>query len=246
MRNIQRQNCVFRHLFPIGIGILLFPGVGWAGIEDSRFTTSSDGTAFEFELREVSRRQVLDRLFADQAIKLDWADPAVAGDLISGSYHGSLSQIARLLLTKLNFVLVHERTDDEIRITRVVILGRSSGQASPGLATLQAALRAAEKPKSAFPASPGDPTRMSRAAAGPSTTVPAGAARSTLSRDGDAARSAAPVPIATSGPPQVPVARPAPADLVPLPIMTALPSVAPIAGAALPELPGPNSTRAGK
>jgi hypothetical protein len=171
--------------------------------------TSSDGTVFEFELREVSRREVFDRLFANNDIRFDWKSPGIADELISGSYHGSLSQVARLLLTKLDFVLGYEQVDGEVRMTRVVIVGRSSGQASPNLALLEAAMRSREQPKNRSP--------IGQASVG----------------------SPVPVPVKQTGPLQAPVAGSVPGGLVPVPIMGGLPSVAPIPGAVLPVLPPP-------
>jgi hypothetical protein len=210
MGSIRRRNCVFCRFVFGCIGTVLFAGMGLAAIEDSRFAASSDGTVFEFELREVSRREVFDRLFANSDIRFDWKSPDLADERISGRYQGALPHVAQQLLTNLDFVLGYERLGGEPRMTRVTIVGRASGQASPNLALLEAALRSREQPRTGLPAS--------------QTSVGA----------------PLPAPVKQPGPLQVPVAGSTPGGPVPVPIMSGLPSVAPIVGAELPVLPGPN------
>jgi hypothetical protein len=181
---------------------------------------------------------------AEQEIKVDWLEPAIANDLISGSYHGALSQVARQLLEKLNFILVYNMTPNARRITRIVIVGAAKGEPSPALPALQAALKQAETSKESSPVNATQPATSSRR--GPSSSALLREPASALSRNVGDAHAPVPTPIATSGPQPVPVARPAPSDLIPAPITTGLPSVAPIAGADLPMLPGPQSTRGPK
>lgn len=227
---VRRQYCVLRQLILICGGCAWFTGVGLAAVEDSHFGTNSDGTILEFDLRAVSRREVLDRLFANRNIKLEWVNTALADELISGAYHGSLPQVARQLLTKLDFILVYDGASSDARLTRVVIFGRSSGQASPAIASLEAALLASEKPKDQSQTAPAS-ADLARPGRAPSMFD--------ARRNANAASSPSPVPVRQAGTPPVPVVRQAPGDLVPVPIMTGLPSVAPIAGAALPVLPLP-------
>jgi hypothetical protein len=78
---------------------------GLAAVEDSQFDVSSDGMSVQFELREVSRREVLDRLFANRGITLTWHNRAAADESVSGSFHGPLSVVAWQLLAPLDFVL---------------------------------------------------------------------------------------------------------------------------------------------
>jgi hypothetical protein len=236
MRGNRRRNCALRHVILICTGSLLFASAGFAALANSEFRMSSDGSSVELTLRDISRREVLDRLFSDRGIRLDWMSPALADERISGNYTGSLSQVARRLLEKLNFILVYDTAVSASRITRVVIVGPAQDQPSPGLATLQAALSGAEKSKDNTVPSPTNLTTTSRAPAGPS--LPSRNRNFTFTNTYNA-RSPAPVPIATSEPQPVPTARPAPPDLVPVPIVTGLPSVAPIAGARLPVLPPP-------
>jgi hypothetical protein len=236
MRGNRRRNRGLCHFILICTGSLLFPGAGFAAVADSQFRISSDGSRVELTLLDISRRDALDRLFSDRDIRLDWMSPALADERISGNYNGSLSQVARRLLEKLNFILVYDMTSNAPRITSVVIIGRAQGQPSPALATLQAALSGAEKSKDNIAPSPTNRTTTSHATAGPS---PPGRNRNSVFTNTDTAGSPAPVPIATSAPQPVPTASPAPPDLIPTPIMTGLPSVAPIAGAKLPVLPAP-------
>jgi hypothetical protein len=155
-----------------------------------------------------------------------------------GSYHGALSQVARQLLEKLNFILVYNMTPSARRITRIVIVGAAKGEPSPALPALQAALKQAETSKQSSPAIAAERATVSRA--GPSSSALLREPASALSRNVGDARAPVPAPIATSGPQLLPVASPAPSDLIPAPITTGLPSVAPIAGPALPVLPAPS------
>jgi hypothetical protein len=238
MRGNRRRNCGLRHVILICTGSLLFPSAGFAALADSQFRMSSDGSSVELTLLDISRREVLDRLFSDRGIRLDWMSPTLADERISGNYTGSLSQVARRLLEKLNFILVYDTTVSAPRITRVVIVGPAQGQPSPGLATLQTALSGAEKSNDNTAPSPTNQTTTSRATASPPASLPSRNPNSVFTNT-NTARSPAPVPIATSAPLPVPTASPAPPDLIPTPIITGLPSVAPIANAKLPVLPPP-------
>ena len=53
------------------------------GIAESRLAIGPDGV--EFDLREVPRREVLERLFAGLGIKLEWGNRAVADDPIKAA-----------------------------------------------------------------------------------------------------------------------------------------------------------------
>src|SRR2546421_59260 len=136
MSGFARASRFFCGLLLAVIGSFVSAGGGFAAVEDSRFILSPDGSAVDFELRDVARRDVLARLFADQEIKVDWLDPSLANAPISGGYRGSLSQVARQLLEKVDFILVYDMGGSAPRITRVVVMGPSKGQPSPGLATV--------------------------------------------------------------------------------------------------------------
>lgn len=231
--------CVSRYLAGVCVASILVSGASLAGVDDSQFVVSSDGSSVQFELREVSRREVLDRLFAGQDIKLDWVNTAVADEHISGSYGGSLSQVTRQLLGALNFILVYDGVAQESRLTRVVIVGRGSGVASPSLAVLEAAMQRAGRPVAPVPSSKPQASSAAAENARPRASEPPRvAARNPLNQP--PGNGPAPTPRAIGGPAPIPVPMPANAP-EPLPRMSGtLPSVAPVAGANLPVLPGPS------
>jgi hypothetical protein len=152
MRRSRRLNCVFNYLFSVCIGGWLFASVGFAAVEDSRFDISADGASVNFDVRDVPRHEVLDRLFSSQGIKLEWQNRAVADELVSGTFRGTPSAVARQLLAPTNFVVFYDRADGETRITRVSIFGRAvAGQASFGLAALEAGMKPTQKPPGSAP-----------------------------------------------------------------------------------------------
>jgi hypothetical protein len=248
MRNAQRQRCALIRIAPICLGSFLSANIAFAAIEDSHFGVSPDGTSIEFELRDVSRREVLDRLFAGQDIKLDWVNAAVANENISGNYGGSLSQVTRQLLGPLNFILVYDGVTPGSRLTRVVVVGRGSGVASPSLAVLEAEMQKAGRPVAPVPASTSkgssaaaENPRPSQRPSQNQSQPPRTEARSALNQPPSGP---VPTPLSISGavPAPVPILANAP-EPVPT-ISGTLPSVAPIAGANLPVLPAPASVPA--
>ncbi len=117
-------------------------GVAVAAVAESRFTISPDGAHVDFAVREVPRRDVLERLFADRGIKLEWLDRAFADESISGTFKGTPTSVARHLLDRANFVIVYGRKDDTFQISRIVVIGRADkGRSSPGLAAIGPAVQ---------------------------------------------------------------------------------------------------------
>jgi hypothetical protein len=104
------------------------------------------------------RRTVLSQLFNGSNISFEWLD-APAGDVaITGKFSGTAGEIARKLLSDTDFVVVYESGGRTQRISRVVIVGPSSGQ--PNATALAALERAsvdtpsAQSPKPAAPPAP--------------------------------------------------------------------------------------------
>jgi hypothetical protein len=215
-------------------GGLLIAGPALASVDDSHFGRSPDGARLEFDLRDVPRREVLDRLFADQTIKLEWLNRTVADELISGSFRGTLVGLTRQLLAQLDFVLISEAVDGNVVIKRVVIVGQGGKQGSPGLATLEGALRMPEKP--------GDsPQAKSRGKLSPAVdSSPFG---QKLLTDASSSVLPRPLPTASGSSLPVPTPMPTPSSLgPPIPREAALPSVAPIAGGNSAVLPPPGQS----
>jgi hypothetical protein len=224
------------HIIAVCCGLLLWPFVGLAAGEDSRLDISADGTSVDFDLHQVARREVVDRLFADRGIQLDWLNRDVADEPIRGRFRGTRSAVARQMLAPLDFVLAVDRVDGEVRITRVVVVGRSSGEASSGLGVLEAAMRRAEGRQ--------DLPREDRAQAKPSGAIPmppgASPVRPLVMTGAGAANLPTPTPIRSGDPAAVPVPLPVPPNVPPpTPQYGPLPSIAPIVGADVPMLPGP-------
>ena len=120
----------------IAVASLTLSGPSWAAVEQSRFETN--GNSVRYELREVSRKDVLERLFASQGIAVEWKDKSVADELVTGRYDGTVSSVARQLLTGTDFVLRYDMSQGKSRIVRVLVLGRAAttAPASSRLAAL--------------------------------------------------------------------------------------------------------------
>jgi hypothetical protein len=168
------------------------------GIAESRLAIGPDGV--EFDLREVPRREVLERLFAGLGIKLEWGSRAVADDPISGRYHGTRSSVARQLLEHTNFIVEYGRVNDKSQVVRVRVLGRAAGGKPPsGFAALETALQRESVPE-VSPESGGLPAPVAK----PNPDfVPKPAAGGPV-----------PVPQATAGAHAIPIPSAPPSDLV--------------------------------
>lgn len=107
------------------IGCLL-TGPGFAGVQDSVFFVSPDGGNVAFDVRDVSRREVLHRLLNSKAIELEWVDPAYADERISGAFNGSTDAVLQRLLAQTDFVAVYDRDGGKSRIARLIIVGKAA------------------------------------------------------------------------------------------------------------------------
>jgi hypothetical protein len=101
---------------------------GFAGVQDSVFFISPDGSNIAFDVREVSRREVLDRLLVSRAIELDWVDSGFGDEKISGVFKGSADSVLQRLLAQTDFVAVYDRNGEKSRIARLIIVGKASSQ----------------------------------------------------------------------------------------------------------------------
>src|SRR5262245_16718447 len=202
----------------VGLAACLLSGLALAGHQDSRFDVSPDGTLVDFDVQDVPRRDVLDRLFAAAAIEVRWIGSSFGDERISGKFSGPAASVARQLLAQTSFVLVHGDGDQAARVIRVVVVGPARGeQSSAALAALTAAL-------------PGE-------AAGPPAHGPGQMPLSESTRGGEAVGPVRPRAGAV-GLPLVPSGAQAP-RLVPPPPDMALPLTPPRPGAAAPPLVPP-------
>ena len=76
------------------------------------------------ETSGATRREILDRLFADREVEIEWRNKAFADEMLQGGrLSGPPIEIARRLLTRVNYVMSYEADSDEPRLARIVILG---------------------------------------------------------------------------------------------------------------------------
>ncbi|MEA2903262.1 MAG: hypothetical protein QOI12_649 [Alphaproteobacteria bacterium] len=123
-------------------GGLVSANLAFAVAQDSRFEIRQDDVNVALDVQNVPRREALQRLLANPGIEFKWLNPSVANELITGTFNGTLSGIARQLLAQTDFVLVYERAAGTVRIARVLIVGRAqSGQTAARLAALEAAMQ---------------------------------------------------------------------------------------------------------
>ena len=124
------------HASRIVIGILFLAAYGGlsvtkvtlAAVEDSRFEYSADGDTADFLVKDVPRREVLERLFAGTDIELKWLSSSFGEESVSGKFIGSRAAVARQLLQDANFIIGY---DGQSRLVRLIIVGSAGGAARP-------------------------------------------------------------------------------------------------------------------
>lgn len=231
MRAIRILNILVRALC-VGAGGLTFADQAFAAVQDSRFEFTADGADVDFDVRNVPRRDVLDRLFADTGIEFKWLSSSFAAEPISGQFNGAPSSVVRQLLAKTNFVIAY---DDKSRLSRVIIVGPATGeQASTGLAAIAAAVqlhvRQAEPPKAQAPKA----MAQNSAAFAPGRSLPTSARTDSpplaMITEGGAATGTAPaVALPTqSGNPAIPTPTATAASETPVPASPGEPAIAPV------------------
>ena len=94
-------------------GILLIAAYGGlsgakvtlAAVQDSRFECGADADTADLHVNDVSRCEVLERLFAGTDIKLKWLSSSFGEEAVSGKLIGSCAAVARQLLQEANFII---------------------------------------------------------------------------------------------------------------------------------------------
>jgi hypothetical protein len=99
-----------------------------AGLHESTFSVSPDGTTVAFEVRDVSRREVVARLLQGKAIEVEWIDLSLADERINGVFKGKLDSVLQLLVAKINSVVVYDRHSDKTRISKIIFVGKPTAQ----------------------------------------------------------------------------------------------------------------------
>lgn len=108
-----------------------------AAAQDSRFSTSPDGTRIQFDIRNVARREVLDRLISDRGITIEWRDAAVGDEPITGTFNGTFASVSRQLLAPTDFVVMYDLSASEPRMSRVLVIGRAGRRSASGSKVVQ-------------------------------------------------------------------------------------------------------------
>ena len=166
-------------------------GPSFAGVRESAFFIAPGGANVVFDVRDVPRREVVDRLLAGRAVVLEWLDDALADEPITGVFNGSAEAVLQRLLAQTNFVVVYDRSGDQPRISRLTILGKAAQQHRPPELTGPGPLPA-----------PGTPAPTATVPAPPAATPPA---------------LMLPLPSNSAAPPMPPSAGATAPNLVPLP-----------------------------
>jgi hypothetical protein len=90
---------------------------------ETTLDTGRDGE-IAIDTSGATRREILNRLFADREVEIEWRNKAFADEMLQGGrLSGPPIEIARRLLTRVNYVMSYEADSDEPRLARIVILG---------------------------------------------------------------------------------------------------------------------------
>jgi hypothetical protein len=128
--------------FAAAFSALVCADAAIAALQESHLQFSEDGMNVEFEIQDTPRREVIAELFAGTGVELRWVEASFAEGRITGKFVGTRFAVARELLAQTNLVVVHGSGHGMSRVTRVIIIGRATGErSSTGLASLAAAFQ---------------------------------------------------------------------------------------------------------
>jgi hypothetical protein len=113
----------------IGLGFVaafaaMHAGASLAGVQDSVFFISPDGSHVAFDVRDVPRREVLSRLLRGEAVELEWGDSAMAEERITGAFKGTIEAVLQRLLAQTDYVVIYANDGGRSRIARLIIVGK--------------------------------------------------------------------------------------------------------------------------
>jgi hypothetical protein len=117
-------------LLAVGIAAFFDSAAVLAEQSVSPITLSTDGKQFTLTVIGATRRKILEQLFVERGIEVDWLDENLAEDAIQGSFRGQMPYIARKVLASTNFVIVYDTDGEEPRMLRIIVIGRV-GEDSP-------------------------------------------------------------------------------------------------------------------
>jgi hypothetical protein len=72
----------------------------------------------------ATRREILTRLFAGREVEIEWRNKAFADERVQGGrLSGPPAELARRLLARVSYVMFYDRSSNEPRLARIVVLG---------------------------------------------------------------------------------------------------------------------------
>ena len=72
----------------------------------------------------ATRREILNRLFAGREVEIEWRNKAFADERVQGGrLSGPAVELARRLLARVSYVMSYDRSSNEPRLARIVVLG---------------------------------------------------------------------------------------------------------------------------
>jgi hypothetical protein len=72
----------------------------------------------------ATRREILTRLFAGREVEIEWRNKAFADERVQGGrLSGPPAELARRLLARVSYVMSYDRSSNEPRLARIVVLG---------------------------------------------------------------------------------------------------------------------------
>ena len=92
----------------------------FAEAQEHRLNINTDQTVVSFDVRDLSRREAVERLFAGTDIEVKWLNSDVANQHISGMFSGTQESVLRRLLAEADFVIGY---NDSAKLSSVLILG---------------------------------------------------------------------------------------------------------------------------
>jgi hypothetical protein len=102
----------------------------------------------------ATRREILNRLFAGREVEIEWRNKAFADERVQGGrLSGPPAELARRLLARASYVMFYDRSSNEPRLARIVVLGsdapsvtRSAGVPPPARQESSSLTRSAGAP----------------------------------------------------------------------------------------------------
>jgi hypothetical protein len=86
----------------------------------------SENGLITLNVTDAPRGDVIAHLAADASI--EWRDPSLREQLISGTYRGALGDILGEVLDRTDFIVSYEPSEDDQRIRRLLVIGRAHAE----------------------------------------------------------------------------------------------------------------------